>query len=421
MTRGFVTAGLAAALAAATLHALPAQTAAPLFELPAPTGPFAVATTQWRLTDSARKETYSSANAPREIEVLAWYPAAAPRHGALAPYLREGIAEARTFAKLVRGAESAFDGLESVRTHAEVDGRPASAPRRFPVLLFSPGLTGVASSHAALVEDLASHGYAVLEIVHPYEVAAAKLSDGRIATVLDESGAPSAGLREIFAEWASEDATMAAVARSTDTAERLRLLRGYLAGLHHTTIALHRWVDDTKLVLDKLSTVPADSAAGRLIARLDTTRLGVLGHSMGGVVAGQFCLEDRRCRAGLNLDGSPQSGDLIDKTMAQPFLMMYSARDRTGANDAIYARAARRYYRVDVRETRHLDFCDMTFWGGPLRERPVLGAIAPARVTEILRAVVRRYFDQELRGQRSALAVLSSYPEVAFTTATAGR
>jgi len=138
---------------------------------------------------------------------------------------------------------------------------------------------------------------------------------------------------------------------------------------------------------------------------------------MGGVMVGQFCLEDERCVAGLNLDGSPQSGDLINKTMPRPFLMMYTTRGREGANDAIYQRAARTYYRVDVPGTRHLDFCDMTFWGGPLRERPVLGSIAPARVTDIMRAAVRGFFDQELRGQRAALSErLTSFPDVSFKT-----
>ena len=45
---------------------------------------------------------------------------------------------------------------------------------------------------------------------------------------------------------------MAAVTRTEDDGEQLRLLRGYLATLHHTDAALRRWVDDTKLVLDRL-------------------------------------------------------------------------------------------------------------------------------------------------------------------------
>ena len=79
--------------------------------------------------------------------------------------------------------------------------------------------------------------------------------------------------------------------------------------------------------------------AGSSRARIDFTRLGAFGHSMGGVMAGQFCVEDRRCRAGLNLDGIPQYGTMIDATMSRPFMMVYSARPgRAGASDAIYRR-----------------------------------------------------------------------------------
>jgi predicted dienelactone hydrolase len=208
---------------------------------------------------------------------------------------------------------------------------------------------------------------------------------------------------------------MAAVTSATDDAEQLRLLRGYLKRLRKTDLALRRWVDDTKLVVDRLSSLSTTSPAGRLAARLDLGRLGAFGHSMGGVTAAQFCSEDRRCRAGLNLDGIPQYGPMIDTSRQQPFLMVYSARPgRLGASDAIYRRAARPYYRVDVRDTRHLDFSDLTFWGGVLRQRPVLGTIAPARVAEITGAIVRQYFDQELLGRRSPLlAGAPLIPEVA--------
>ena len=384
------------------------------FDLPSPTGPYAVGTTTWRLTDASRRETFSASGEYRNVEVLAWYPAAGPRRGEPAPYLREGLPEVRAFATLFRVPDTTFDALQNVRTHAELDAAPAAAPRKFPVLIFSLGYTGIPSAYTALLEDLASHGYAVLSIVHPYESTAATLSDGRVVSLLDTDGKLRRGIQEVFAEWGPEDETMASVTRASDDGEQVRLLRGYLGGLQNTGIALRRWVDDTKLVLDRLSSVPQTSPAGVLAARLDTNRLGVFGHSMGGVTAGQFCVEDRRCRAGLNLDGIPQSGTMIDKAMARPFLMVYSARPgRSGASDAIYRRAAHPYYRVDVQDTRHLDFCDMAFWGGPLRERPVLGTLNPARISEITRTIVRQYFDQELMGQRSALlAGTPLFPEV---------
>ncbi len=195
---------------------------------------------------------------------------------------------------------------------------PRVLPRKLPVLLFSAGYTGIPSSHTALLEDLASHGYAVLNIVHPYEETAATLTDGRVVTMLTGAGTMLPAIAEVFGEWRTEDDTMAAVTKTEDPAEQVRLLRGYLSGLNQTQTALQRWVDDAKLVVDKLSGVPPRSAASRLVAALDTTRLGAFGHSMGGVIAGQFCLDDRRCKAGLNLDGIPQSGTVIDSSMQTP-------------------------------------------------------------------------------------------------------
>ena len=135
---------------------------------------------------------------------------------------------------------------------------------------------------------------------------------------------------------------------------------------------------------------------------------------MGGVTAGQFCLDDRRCAAGLNLDGIPQYGTMIDRPLSRPFLMVYSARPgRAGASDAIYRRAAAPYYRIDVGKTLHLDFSDMIFWGGPLHDRGALGTLAPVRAAEITRAIVRQYFDQMLSSRRSPLlAGESTFPEV---------
>jgi dienelactone hydrolase len=390
------------------------------FELPPPTGKYPVGTTTWRLVDRSRPETFGAGGEFRNVEVIAWYPAAGGRsRTAPAPYLREGLAEVRTFATLFRVPDTSFDALAAVRTHAALDAAPASSPRRFPVLVFSVGYTGIASYATALLEDLASHGYAVLNVVHPYEVTAATLADGRVVSLLDDAGAPRRAIRDVFGEWGAEDDTMAAVTRADAEDEQIRLTRQYLNTLTHTGAALRRWVDDTRLVLDRLPTLPATDRAGQLAARLDLRRLGVLGHSMGGVTAAQFCVEDGRCRAGLNLDGIPQYGTMIDRSMPRPFLMVYSARPgRLGASDVVYRRAAHPYYRVDVRDTRHLDFTDMAFWGGPLRERPVLGSLAPERITRITRAIVGQYFDQELLGRKSALlAGTATYPEVTVNAA----
>jgi dienelactone hydrolase len=315
----------------------------------------------------------------------------------------------RGFATLLRGERTAFDRLADVGTHAIVDAEPAAAPAQLPLLVFSHGYGSLPSAHAALMEDLASHGYVVLSIVHPYEAGAAALGDGRIVSLMDASGTLRQGYRDVIAEWGKEDATLSAVTATADEEEQRRLLRGYLSTLKNTDAALRRWVADTAAVLNKLSNLPRRSVAGRLIARLDLEHIGVFGHSMGGVTAGQFCLEEPRCAAALNLDGSPQYGTMIDKELNRPLLMVYSARPgRRGASDSIYRRAASAFYRVDVEGTLHLDFTDMIFWEGPLRERKALGTIAAERAAAITRTIVRQYFDQTLRGQGAPLLAGSS-------------
>jgi dienelactone hydrolase len=392
--------------------------AAPPFELPAPSGPHAVGTTSWTLTDPARAEAYVPGER-RRVKVVAWYPVSAASsagrpaaRGVRAPYLREGVDEARVFASLIRAQPGSYDAIADVETHAVIEAPPLPGGR-LPAILFAAGYGGVASAHAALVEDLASHGYVVLAIAHPYETTFVSFADGRSASMLDDAGAPRAPYREVIGEWGKEDETMAAVTRAGNVDEQRRLLRDFLATIPKTTAALQRWVDDTKLVLDRLPTLSAASPAGRLAARIDAGAMGAAGHSMGGVAAADFCAVDRRCRAALNLDGSPQYGAMIDRTMPGAMLMVYSARPgRAGANDAIYRGAAARYYRVDVAGTKHLDFSDLNFWGGRLREVPALGDIDPARASTVVRTIVREYFDQELRGRRSPLlAGAATLPE----------
>ena len=368
-------------------------------EVPAPTGTSPIGTTRWVISDDSRQESFAP-DQKRQVEVVAWYPSAPTKADTRAPYLRETLAEVESFAQLMR-QPGVFNGLANVVTHAALDAPPAARPARFPVIVFSHGYTGLPSSHTALFEDLASHGYAVLSIVHPYEATASMNGDGKVITFLNEKGAMHAGIMDVLNEWGPEDGTMAQVTAAADDAEREKLMRGYFTALKNTDLVVRRWVLDTKLALDH---APKSGAPGRLAARLDLSRIGVAGHSMGGVAGAQFCVEDRRCKAGLNLDGIPQYGTMIDTAMPAPFLMVYSGRPgRAGASDLIYRRSALKYYRVDVSGTLHLDFTDMNWWPGPLRRRGAYGAIEPRRAAYVTRLIVREYFDQELRGRQSPL------------------
>jgi hypothetical protein len=133
---------------------------------------------------------------------------------------------------------------------------------------------------------------------------------------------------------------------------------------------------------------------------------------MGGVASAAFCAKDARCRAAINLDGSPQYGDLIDHASSRPFLMVYSARPgRVGYSDNIYNKGAQ-CWRAVLAGSLHLNFGDWQFWQGPARMTRALGEIAPARSSEIVRHLVREFFDVHLSARQATLLARSPYPEL---------
>jgi pimeloyl-ACP methyl ester carboxylesterase len=380
--------------------------------LPAPTGPHAVGTTEWHVTDATRAETFAPGT-KRHVHVIAYYPAA-KKTGARTPYLREGLAEATAFATLLRVPSDTFNRLADIETHAWTDAPVLADGRKMPVLMFSHGYTAHASAYAALLEDLASHGYAVLSVVHPFEAVAARQPDGTVVTVLDDGGAMRPDIRDVLAEWGSEDKVAASITNAGTEATQLKLVREYLAGLQHTSKALDRWIADFRIVNDDLRRRRTRAAPRWLVDRLGLERIGVFGHSMGGVSGAAFCVSERRCAAAANLDGSPQYGRMIDQRLGRPLMMVYSGRPgRERTNDAVYVRAASKYYKVSFAGTKHLEFSDMPLWGGPLRERGAFGSIDPVRAAELTRIVTREFFDQELRSKPSAvLGTRRPFPEV---------
>jgi len=238
--------------------------------------------------------------------------------------------------------------------------------------------------------------HVILRIDHVHHV------DGHI---VDHVGA--AGLndvtRGVVAEWGDEDSVSAAVTGATDRASAELALREYLGRIPKSTAALERWVEDTRVATDRIAALAAPASGDRLAGKLDLKRLGAFGHSMGGITSAAFCARDSRCRAAINLDGSPQYGDLIDHPGSRPFLMVYSARPgRVGVSDLIYGRSDSAW-RAVIDGTRHINFGDFQYREGKQRIADALGPISADRSTAIVHRLVREWFDEHLSGRKSAL------------------
>lgn len=234
--------------------------------LPAPTGPHPVAVTRLVLVDSARPEPQTADPRDlREIVVQLWYPGES-RSGSRARYVVDAELWRESLGARVVGR------LAMIRTNARWNV-PADRTRAWPVLVLSPAAGNDPGFYSGLGEELASRGFVVAALGHPYERPSLRLSGGRVArppeTAADGDAFTAARDRIL---WRAQDLRFALA----------RLSRG-------------------------LDAIPD--------LRVDTRRAIVLGHSRGGVAALEACKRDAGFRACVNLDGGVLGGPYYDDSI----------------------------------------------------------------------------------------------------------
>jgi dienelactone hydrolase len=324
--------------------------------VPTPTGAHAVGRLTGLLEDASRAEGGTpEATDHRRVRVVAWYPAVAGT-GEPGPYLDD--LEAIGDGLVASGAIGEFElaGLGMVRTSARHGAEVAAPDDRYPVVLLSPGNATNVDFYASLAEDLASHGYVVIGIDHPYQSAAVAIGD----SVAVYAGDPP-----------MEDAADVVTARIDER------------------------VADFGFVLERLA---VDSAGlDGLAGRLDLDKVGVIGHSNGGIAAVQAC-DNRRVRACINLDGQNRGGPFGARAdpsaPANPFLFLTKETDLHPELAEVFEAGGSGTFRVVVPAAQHDSFTD-----GPLfrpRLLPVSGLAE--HVTTITRGFTLAFLDHTLRG-----------------------
>lgn len=382
---------------------------------PEPTGPYDAGQVDLHLVDQNRGHPWVEGAEQRDLMVTLWYPANGGGDER-APYASDAV-EGILDGELEQAGLSrdAVDFADS-HTNATVGADVASAAERLPVLLYSHGFNQSRYQATAQLEELASQGYAIVAMDHPYETSAVELPDGR---VLRDSIPGEMDRTEMYRE------------------------------------AIATRVADTGFVLDTLEEVVDGSAPGPdsaplpegLGGALDLSAVGMFGHSAGGFTAAEVMLDDDRVDAGIDLDGSigyhvgdEEWGESTVRGADRPFMIMggglSQGTDRTPhtseyAPDWQMFRAASTGDSLELylAEGEHFSFTD-TQWqipqveagaqpSGPRWEDLVVasvGTIDAERSIAVQRAYISAFFDEYVRGEEQPLldGPSGEHPDVTF-------
>jgi dienelactone hydrolase len=292
------------------------------------------------------------------ISAWVWYPAdlSAPAADYLPPAIRTEWERARpAFINFLTR------DLAKVHGHSGQDVAISHAQPHYPVAILRSGGSGSALTFSSLAEDLASHGYVVVGL-------------DMTTTANPEQ----------------------CVGRADDEECATKIMAPLIDGIGRA--------------LDNLERINRDDP--RIAGKLDLARVGVFGHSFGGAQAAQFCAEDKRCKAGINIDGRP-FGSVIRTGILAPFMFLLS--DHGTPDDAvsqrilsqiqaIYERQPRdTRVRVAIRGAHHFTFSDdgallkSGLFRGLLRLFGLL-RIDGRRQVEVTAYLVRTFFDAHLKG-----------------------
>ena len=322
----------------------------PQYQSPEVTGIHPVATALFTYTYENQVETFADTGEMRKVNVEFWYPA------------------------------------------------DSTAGESFPLVVFSHGAMGMKTSNTSTFQELASNGYVVCSIDHPYLAIFTRGSDGRMIIQ-----APT--FRQEFLDVNNN---------KYDEATDLQLE--------------HKWMavetGDIHFVLDTILAQTGAPGSDPLFRLIDPERIGLMGHSLGGESSAQVARERDDIDAVVNLDAD-LGGEYLDYFNGRYVLndTVYPAPILTILSDELARRidaipnatevvavkrvaaTAPQAYEIHFTGTNHLSFTDL-----PLRSplltsllngsvHSVAGSDAdPLASIEKLNATVLEFFNVYLKG-----------------------
>jgi predicted dienelactone hydrolase len=281
-------------------------------DLPQPNGCYPVGLKTLLLTDTSRN---------RDLVVTFWYPAMGGTFP-LAPYMDKRTADAVAEEwKLQPGFE------RQVHTHSRTLA-PIAQQGPYPVVFLEHGTGTVPSIYTVLAEGVASMGFVVVAINHTPDSLISVFPDGHAVR---------------FKPYWPSDAD--------------RRTQGEAMGRFAEDVL----VRDVRFVLDKLGEMQSHDDFWH--AQLGVSRVGIVGHSMGGTTAALATKEDPRILAGVNLDGSTYPGMNADVRPVQVhkpllFIMTEEHASNPGVQVREYVGSESNTYYIVMSGTDHMSFTD---------------------------------------------------------------
>lgn len=264
---------------------------------------------------------------------------------------------------------------------------PENQNKTYPLLIFSHGAFGFRGSNASTFENLASNGYVVCSIDHTYHSFFTKHSDGKIVIadmnfINDAIGATNGDFD----------------AKNTyDMSKKWLQLR----------------VDDMNFVLEDILTKVGATNEGRVYELINTDKIGVFGHSLGGATSAEIGRRRSDIDAVVVIDGTmfgeavafENGAAILNKDpYPVPILNLYNEehyqdamKEKESYPNVVAEANAMDGRHILVEGSGHLNFTDLPMFSPFFARMLGTGDVNRRYCIETMNQVVLDYFDYYLK------------------------
>ncbi|WP_442600064.1 alpha/beta hydrolase family protein [Neobacillus sp. D3-1R] len=315
-------------------------------------GNLAFTTKSYTLTDDSRIETFTDSGEKRKVNIEFWY--------------------------------------------------PKNADGKYPLIVFSHGAFGIKASNTSTYENLASNGYVVVSIDHPYHSLFTRDTVGKM-TLGDQSF-----MQEV------EDVNNGVY----DDAKTFELEQKWLK----------LRTDDINFVIDSIKQQAGTQTTDEVYQHIDTNKIGLMGHSLGGAAAEKLGRDRQDIAAVINLDADllgeylevENGKPIINKDIYPvPLLSIYSDTMKNLMDDVTdpsivlpqqyISDTAPDAYEVYIKGTNHLSLTDLPLVS-PVLANLINGSSDKGNTTETadkykvlqkMNGIVLEFFNSYVKGEGS--------------------
>ena len=365
-----------------------------------PSGPHLVGTMDFVLVDESREEKLAPGS-NRRVPIRAWYPAESVS-GDPRPYATDQELElqVKTTMRLLPDPQRATDAFR-VSSNSYEDA-PVKKIGRLPTIVYSHGLGSYPQQNTPLMEHLASHGYIVLSVSHPYSTSAVIYEDGEVV-MLDPQALMGVSVTKL-------DASLMTTSAEISVRLEHHLQHAALSPLYQV------WIGDVLHVLDRIAADDFPEPARRLSDLIDNGQVGTVGMSFGSaaVVAGT---QHGIVNAAINLDGGIFGASVIDSESRIPLMLLHADPTITYKSKKSYPHSEFAFeklksmgdrediLRLTVKNTSHGSFQDFTLLPKALIDDAAahfpdfsLGETNGQEIVDIINDLALQFFNRYLKG-----------------------